>query len=296
MRTALVCGVVVSLLAASASHADVYRWVDASGRPHFTTEIHEVPADQRAAAERAAAAPKLPAGTLKGPGRASAASGSPASLVPAASTPRRSGSAGRVYTVEVERAGASMLVAVRLNDRVTAPFLIDTGATDVLLPQAVADQLGVEIGPDTRRVRYQTANGVVENPVITLDSVDLGGARVEGVPASVSPSLSVGLLGLSFFNHFKYEVDTAQGVVRLRPNELAEQGLIRGGRSEAQWRAEFASLDARRRGVEEALGDTQTSHGRERARLASLLVDLDRDLALLGGEADQAKVPGAWRQ
>jgi clan AA aspartic protease (TIGR02281 family) len=189
-----------------------------------------------------------------------------------------------------------MIVAVRLNDRVTAPFLIDTGATDVLIPQAVAEQLGVQIGRDTRRVRYQTANGIVENPVVTLDAVDLGGARVEGVPASVSPSLGVGLLGLSFFNHFTYEIDAAQGVVRLKPNDLAEQGLIRGGRSEAQWRAEFGSLQGRRRAVEEALGDTQASHGRERARLTSLLSDLDRDLELLTAEADQASVPSPWRQ
>lgn len=288
MRPALVFVLVLWLGLPAAASGEVYRWVDSSGRLHFTTEIHEVPAEQRAAAEKEAASKPKTAGTV------AVAEGAPAAIAPTA--PRRSESTSRVYTVEVERAGTSMIVPVRLNDQVTAPFLVDTGATDVLIPKAVADQLGIRIGPDTRRVRYTTANGVVENPVVTLDSVDLGGARVEGVPASVSPSLGVGLLGLSFFNHFTYEIDAAQGRVRLRPNALAEQGLIRGGRSEAQWRAEFASLEGRRRSIDEALGETAASHGRERARLRSLLDDLDRDLELLGAEADQANVPVAWRQ
>jgi len=290
MRTALGCVVVLWLAAAAVSHADVYRWVDASGQLHFTTEIHEVPAQQRGAAERAAASPAAASGTLP---RASAA---PAALAAAPRASRRSSATSAVYTVEVGRVGTSMIVPVRLNDRVTAPFLIDTGATDVLLPQAVAEELGIRIGPDTRRVRYATANGVVEHPVVTLESVDLGGARVEGVPASVSPSLSVGLLGLSFFNHFTYEIDAAQGLVRLRPNALVEQGLIRGGRGEAQWRAEFANLDGRRRAVEEARDASPSSHGRERARLLSLLADLERDFEVLSAEADQARVPETWRQ
>ena len=289
MRMVLACLAALSLAAAGASRAEVYRWVDANGRLHFTTELHEVPADHRAEAEKNAAA--APAQARPVP---SAATSPPAAIAPSA--PRRSDAGTPVYTIEVERAGTSMIVPVRLNDHVTAPFLIDTGASDVLVPKAVAEQLGLRIGPDTRRVRYATANGIVENPVVTLDSVDLGGARVEGVPASVSPNLGVGLLGLSFFNHFTYEIDAAQGRVKLRPNALAEQGLIRGGRSEAQWRAEFASLEGRRRSAEAALGETPGSHGRERARLQSLLADLDRDLERLDAEADQARVPVAWRQ
>lgn len=296
MRTALGGVVAGWLVATTVSHAEVYRWTDDGGRVHFTSELHEVPPTQRYQAEKAAAAPKSPSGTLPRADGTGRAAGTPAAQAPGASAVRRSSAGTRVYTVEVARAGPSMIVPVRLNDRVTAPFLIDTGASDVLVPQAVAEQLGLVIGPDTRRVRYTTANGVIESPVVTLDSVDLGGARVEGVPASVSSSLSVGLLGLSFFNHFTYEIDASQGLVRLKPNEMAETGLIRGGRSEAQWRVEFASLEGRRRAVEEQLGGTQASHGRERARLESLLADLDRDQQLLSAEADRAGVPAPWRE
>ncbi len=294
MRAALVVAVSLAVGPSLPAAAELYRWVDADGRLHVTTELHEVPEHARGSARQAAAEERKTGGTLAPRGAdAPAAIGDAA---PKAATRRPSFSPARVYSVKVERAGTGMLVMVQLNDRVSAPFLIDTGASDVLVPQSVADDLGLRIGPETRRARYHTANGVVEHPVILLDSVELGGARVESVPASVSPNLGVGLLGLSFFNHFRYEIDAAEGVVRMRPNGLVEQGLIRGGRSEAQWRAEFGSLEARRRDVLLQLEGTQASHGRERARLLSLVEDLDRDLELLGGEADHARVPLAWRQ
>ncbi len=287
MRAALGFVAAGWLATAGLASAEVYRWLDADGRLHFTTELHEVPAAQRGAAWQEAVEKAKP--DVAPPASAAV----PASRAP---SPTRPGSADpEVYVIEVERAGTGMVVPVRLNDRVTAQFLIDTGASDVLLPAAVAQELGIHIGPETRRVRYATANGVVENPVITLDAVELGGARVEGVPASVSPSLPIGLLGLSFFHHFTYEIDAARGRVQLRPNGLAEKGLIRGGRSEAQWRAEFASLDGRRRAVEEALGNVESSRGRERARLQSLVADLERDRGLLEEEADRGRVPVAWR-
>ena len=296
MRTAFVLAACCVLAAAPAA-GQVYRWTDAEGRLHFATDLHDVPAAQRTAARLAAEQDEDRGGNVAVVPAAQAPNDAHAPRSRAGATARRTLSdTTRVYTIPVERAGASLVVPVRLNDRVTAPFLIDTGASDVLVPESVAEELGLEIGPNTRRARYMTANGVVEHPVVMLDAVELGGARVEGVPASVGRIGGVGLLGLSFFNHFRYEVDAAAGVVRLRPNELAAQGLIRGGRSEAQWRTQFASLASRRRAIEAELETELASRGRERARLRSQLEDVERDERLLGVEADQADVPYAWRQ
>jgi len=128
-----------------------------------------------------------------------------------------------------------------------------------------------------------------------LDAVDLGGARVENVPASVSPSMDVGLLGLSFFNHFTYNVDAAAGILSLTRNDLAESGAIRGGRSEAQWRAEFQNVRGRMAAVETERGWTPTNHSRELRRLDGERVGLERQLDLLEQEADSARVPIPWR-
>ena len=93
----------------------------------------------------------------------------------AARRPRRraGGGGARVHRIPVERAGTGMIVPVRINGRVVAPFMVDTGASYVLIPKAVADEAGVEVGPDARTMRFTTANGVVEQPIVTLDSVEL---------------------------------------------------------------------------------------------------------------------------
>jgi clan AA aspartic protease (TIGR02281 family) len=269
-----------------AAHAEIYRWVDSDGRLHVTQHLDEVPPEYRPSA---AAQPNEP-------GRGSVQTFNtptppPAALAPAAgaATPQRT------YRIPVQRAGTGMLVQVRLNDRVTAPFLIDTGASDVLVPKHVADDLGLGAGPDTRTMRYATANGHVDQPVVMLDSVDLGGARVEKVPASVSAGMEVGLLGLSYFNHFTYNIDAAAGIVTLTPNNLVESGAIRGGRSEAQWRAEFQNVRMRILAVEARRETVPPNHSRELQRLDDEKAQLERQLDLLETEADAARVPVVWR-
>jgi clan AA aspartic protease (TIGR02281 family) len=189
-----------------------------------------------------------------------------------------------------------MLVVAVVNGVHRVPFLIDTGASDVLLPRSVAERIGLEVGPDTRTKRYATANGMVEHPVVMLDSVDLGGAVARDVPASIGSELEFGLLGLSYFNRFSTHVDAAAGIVTLVPNGLAEAGAIRGGRSEAQWRSEYRNLHERIARIEDEAARTPESHGRERRRLEAEHAELAHQLSLLDSEADGARVPVAWRE
>jgi clan AA aspartic protease (TIGR02281 family) len=277
-------------LAPGLARAEIYRWTDARGQVHFTQNLGQVPPQHRAEAEARAKAPpkKDPIQRVQ------------TYSVPAPAVSPRGGSApdpsdGTVYRIQVARAGTGMLVQVRLNQSVTAPFLLDTGASDVLIPQSVADQLGLRVGPETRTKRYSTANGIVTHPVAMLRSVDLGGAVVENVPASISPDMQVGLLGLSFFNHFTYNIDAAAGVVTLRPNRLVEVGKIRGGRSEAQWRAEYRNLHARIAQLDAERARKPPNHHRELRRIAERREALEQQLALLETEADRARVPMTWR-
>ena len=269
------------------SGAEIYEWVDAAGKVHFTQDLGRVPPQHRALSEARANSPADQR-------RVQTFSGPPPAAVPEVNRQRLNPD-DKTTRIRVSRAGTSMMVQVRLNNSVTAPFLIDTGASDVLVPQAVADQLGIQVGPNTRTKRYSTANGVITTPVVMLRSVALGDAVVENVPASISPSMKVGLLGLSFFNHFTYNIDAARGIVSLRPNNLAEDGSIRGGRSQAQWTAEYANLRRRIERLDAEKKRTPSSHGREHRRLAKVRDQLDREQRLLDGEADQARVPMVWR-
>ena len=281
-------GVLLVLLWLSAdAAATVYRWTDAQGKLHFAQSLQSVPAPYRAQAQSNAKAPsdKKRVQTYRPTTRMA----SPASVGrnPAPGQPK-------VHRVRVQRAGTSLRVMVRLNDRLDRPFLLDTGATDVVVPKRWIEELGMDLS-QARTGRYSTANGVVESAKIRLDSVALGDARARNVPASVSDSMSIGLLGLSFLNHFNYQLDPVRGVVTLTENQMVDDGLIRGGRSEAQWRAEFAHLDARKRAIEREQDETPSSHGREHDRLESVLDELDRQLDVLEDEADEARVPFGWR-
>ena len=278
----------IALVAAPAI-SEIYKWTDRSGQVHFTHDLNQVPPRHRAAAESAAkAAPS---------GKPIQTYSSPAKAAPARATRQSAsgvGGARRTYRIPVESAGNSMRVYVRLNDRVRAPFIIDTGASDVVVPRWVIDELGIDLR-DARTARYSTANGTIEASLVTLKSVELGGARVEGVPAAVSESMRYGLLGLSFFNRFNYNIDTARGLVTLVPNDLEASGAIRGGRSEADWRAEYANLRGRVAQLEEKQQRVPSSRSRAHARMKGEMKELERQRRKLDGEADAAHVPFPWR-
>ena len=80
-------------------------------------------------------------------------------------------------------------------------FLLDTGATNVGLPHALALRLGLERGLP---VQIETASDVVPGYLVTLDRVDVGPLSMRNVRTDVSERL-IGdevLLGMSFLYHF----------------------------------------------------------------------------------------------
>ena len=272
--------------AAAPARAEIYRWTDAEGRVHFTEDLSRVPPDQRPAARASAAEPP-------GAGRVQTYSSPPAARAPLRAAGASQGK--RVHRIRVSREGNAMIVPVRLNGTTVAPFLLDTGASYVLVPARVAREAGIDFGPGTRTMTFMTANGAVEQPVVTLDRVELGTAAAERVAATVSDRIEMGLLGLSFLGRFTYQIDAAAGVVTLVENDLAERGAIVGGRTESQWRAEFRALRARLAEVAAARARTAPSKGRRLDRLDEEEAALARQLEELDAEADHANVPHEWR-
>jgi aspartyl protease family protein len=77
-------------------------------------------------------------------------------------------------------------------------FILDTGASDVMLSPADARRLGFDPATLAYTRRYQTANGTVEGAPVTLPSVDIGSIHVSDVSASVLKTESdTSLLGMS---------------------------------------------------------------------------------------------------
>jgi len=82
-------------------------------------------------------------------------------------------------------------------------FLVDTGATDVALPESTARALGLDFGP---KGRVMTAAGPTTAWVTRLDEVTVGGIRRENVRASITSGEFNGiLLGMSFLKHYSLQ-------------------------------------------------------------------------------------------
>jgi clan AA aspartic protease (TIGR02281 family) len=268
---------------------EIYQWTDRNGRVHFTQDLQRVPAAQRKSAE--AQADQKPAES------SAIQYFKPASTAPPARRSRSVGASdgeGKTYRIQVQKAGNSMRVRVRINNSLDVPFLIDTGATDVVLPSWAAVQLGLPLD-QARTGYYNTANGTISQKLVVLDSVSLGGARVENVSAAVSTTMREGLLGLSYFNHFKSNIDPVAGIVTLQHNNLAETGQLRAGHSAGQWENHFRVARARIRAKEEQIGETPFSRQRLRERRKEELAALESELEKLEREADNARVPFGWR-
>lgn len=82
-------------------------------------------------------------------------------------------------------------------------FIIDTGATDLVLSLADAARIGID--PDSLVFSGQatTANGVVRTARIRIPRVEIGGAIDTNVPASVTEGeMDTSLLGMSYLARF----------------------------------------------------------------------------------------------
>jgi clan AA aspartic protease (TIGR02281 family) len=99
---------------------------------------------------------------------------------------------------------------------VTAPLLLDTGASHTILTRQTARELGLPPVERLPRKAFHTAGGVVLSPVTTLQSVRVGSHEVRDVEVAidVAEHLSIGLLGMTFLRHFKVTVNQEQDQVK----------------------------------------------------------------------------------
>ena len=87
-------------------------------------------------------------------------------------------------------------------------FLIDTGATDIVLNREAAQRAGYDVDNLRFTRPYRTANGIGYGAPIRLDSIVIGPFGVADMPASVNDApMSSSLLGISFLERLRsYEV------------------------------------------------------------------------------------------
>lgn len=86
-------------------------------------------------------------------------------------------------------------------------FVVDTGATNVALSEAVARSIGLDFGKG-ERVLTNTANGQVVAHRVSLREVRVGDVTVYNVDATIVPAMmDMVLLGNSFLSRFQMKRD-----------------------------------------------------------------------------------------
>jgi clan AA aspartic protease (TIGR02281 family) len=175
--------------------AEYYRWVDDSGVLHITDNLHNVPPKQRAGAGRIQAQE------------------SPRVLEPEIKAPPK------MVSIPIEKHGEVVIIQATLNNKRSAKFVVDTGASYTLISNALARDLSIDVGSNPKTLSFQTANGLIQAPVTNLDSITVGGMEIRNLPTAVHDAIPdpqvAGLLGLNFLSNFKMDIDTQKGVLHL---------------------------------------------------------------------------------
>lgn len=92
---------------------------------------------------------------------------------------------------------------VKIND-VNVRFMIDTGASDVVLSLDDADRVGIDISKLIFNKPYQTANGTSFGASTIAKKIQFGNLQLRNVRISVNNAdMGTSLLGMSFLSKFK---------------------------------------------------------------------------------------------
>ena len=94
-------------------------------------------------------------------------------------------------------------------------FMVDTGASAVVLRESAAANLGIFPRPSEYTGRTQTANGVAKYAPVRLNRVEVNDITVRDVDAAVMPddALKVNLLGMTFLSRVKWTHDRGRLVL-----------------------------------------------------------------------------------
>src|SRR4029078_10888546 len=106
-----------------------------------------------------------------------------------------------------------------LNNKRSAKFVVDTGASYTLISNALARDLAIDVGTNPKTLPFQTANGLNQAPVTSLESIAVGGMEIRNLPAAVhdavpDPELA-GFLGPHFLRNFLQYIDNKKSVLSI---------------------------------------------------------------------------------
>lgn len=149
------------------------------------------------------------------------------------------------WEVQGQLKGGHLVVKGILNGTVPVDFMVDTGATLILIPLPLARELGIRLGPDSPIIVATVATGEpVVNYLVSLDQLKIGPVTLSHVLALISShEKAPALLGQNFLQQFKIAFDNQKGVMLLEDPDRPEAERY-GGLGWNWWQARFSLLRA----------------------------------------------------
>jgi hypothetical protein len=191
---------VLALWCPSSSDAQIYRWVDERGVPHYAEGIDSVPDRYRATAVPLGMRNAPPSGPIGSSEGKAAASGTTTIKFPP---------------------GQRIMVDVTINGSGEAILMLDTGADRTLISPRALQAAGVQISAPVASGQIMGATGSERIQFVVVESLAVGEAKVGRMPVGAHnlPTTDVGdgLLGRDFLDQFKVSIDSAKGTVTLSP-------------------------------------------------------------------------------
>jgi aspartyl protease family protein len=118
-------------------------------------------------------------------------------------------------SVEVPRAEDGHYYLTLLVNGTGVPFMVDTGASGMVLAAKDAGRLGIDLGSLKFFGQANTANGVVRTARVTLPLVEMGPFRNENFGAFVTEGeLDQSLLGMDYLGQFRMEFSGGKLILR----------------------------------------------------------------------------------
>lgn len=134
--------------------------------------------------------------------------------------------------IALRRSGNTLYVSTMINNRYSKEMIVDSGASLILLPIKVANDMGVNVPSDAETIKLVLADGnVIEGKKIDLPVVRVGRFEVEHVECAVLSDKFPGaepLLGMSFLGKFNFKIDPDAGKLTMTRVEGTGEGAPAG--------------------------------------------------------------------
>ena len=141
-----------------------------------------------------------------------------------------------------------IIISVTFNDGVTAPMVLDTGATGMHISVNLAAKLGIFDSNEGKLLESTSGIGGSIPAIFTIiDRIQVGELEDQFVPTKVSQPFSndfEGLVGMDFMANFSIRIDTRKHVVVFE--EYPPDQSMPGGHNEEWWRTNFHQFAGKR--------------------------------------------------